>query len=71
MDKEEGKKGGSFLGGLGGSAADYLQGLQFPETRDRVASFAREKGAPDFVVKKIQSMPEEKFDSAADVLRNL
>ncbi|MGA7325916.1 MAG: DUF2795 domain-containing protein [Rhodomicrobium sp.] len=52
------------------SAADLSHGLKgatFPMNKRQLAEHARQNRAPDEVVETIQEMPDQEFDSLADV----
>jgi hypothetical protein len=47
----------------GGKVAQYLQGLQFPATRDRLIGYAIGRNAPEDVVEILQQLPNREFNS--------
>lgn len=47
----------------------YIQGINFPASRDEVASAAEGSGAPDNLVQKIRNANRERFDDPQQVLQ--
>lgn len=47
----------------------YIQGIDFPASRDEVASAAEDSGAPDNLVQKIRNANMERFDNPNRVLQ--
>ena len=47
----------------------FLKDIDFPCTKDDLLSHAKQKNAPDSVIKTIQGMPNEEFSSADDVMK--
>lgn len=51
-----------------GKHEEYIQDLEFPATRDEIVSHAREKGAPNQVIERLQKLPDQEYDSMGDVM---
>ena len=49
----------------------YLKGANYPASKDNLLALARQRQAPDDVVRKIQSLPGDQFPSTKDVMRAL
>jgi hypothetical protein len=47
----------------------YIQGIDYPASRDEVASTAEGNGAPDNLVQKIRNANRERFDNPNQVLQ--
>lgn len=47
----------------------YLGGVDYPASKDDLVARARDNGAPDDLVSKLESAGEDSFDSPADVSR--
>jgi len=45
-----------------------LKGVTFPADKDELLDYARESGAEEDVIEFMQEMPEEEFESMADVM---
>ena len=45
-----------------------LKGIDFPAEKDDLVEQARDNGADPEIVELLQEMPEEEFDSMADVM---
>ncbi|MGL4314624.1 MAG: DUF2795 domain-containing protein [Sphingomonas sp.] len=58
--------------GMGGHSpsnlAHYLNGVDFPANRDDLREQAEDNGAEDEVLEVIEMMPDEDFESMADVM---
>lgn len=46
---------------------EYLQGILYPTDRAALVEFARETGAPDFVVVTLSRLPDAPYDSLREV----
>ncbi len=46
----------------------YLQGIDFPSSKDEVASGVQRNGGAGDIVDKIKNAAQERFDSPQDVL---
>ncbi|MCL4465808.1 MAG: DUF2795 domain-containing protein [Chloroflexi bacterium] len=51
----------------GSRVAPYLQGLDFPATRDRMIGYAIGRNAPEDVVEILQKLPDRQFNSLNNV----
>ena len=49
----------------------WLEGLAFPASKREVVEYAREQGAPAFVVMSLENIPEAKYGSAAEAAEHL
>jgi len=47
----------------------YLKGIDFPATKDQLLEHAQENDAEQDVLDKIESMPDEEYQSMADVMK--
>ncbi len=47
----------------------YLQGIEFPASKEEVASAAEGNGAPRDVVRKLKNANRERFDDAVKALQ--
>lgn len=47
----------------------YLGGVNYPATREELANRARENGAPEDVVKFIENLSAERYETPADVMK--
>jgi len=58
--------------GVGGSSpanvSSYLKGIDYPASRDQVATHAEENGADAQVLDIIRSMPDQQYENMADVM---
>lgn len=45
----------------------YLSDLRFPATKDELAQRAEENDAPDYLVDALDAMPDEVYESLAEV----
>lgn len=57
-------------GGLG-NIQQYLEGINFPASRDEVASGAESNGAPQNFVDQIRNATQERFNGPQEVLRSV
>jgi Protein of unknown function (DUF2795) len=55
------------LGGTLGDLGQYLQGIDFPASKEEVASNAESNGAPQEVVDQIRNASNNTFNSADEV----
>ena len=55
------------LGGTLGNLGQYLQGIDFPASKEEVASNAESNGAPQEVVDQIRNASNDTFNSADEV----
>ena len=51
------------------SMEKYLKGINFPVNKQKLVEQAKTNGAPNEVINTIQRLPEEKFNSSADVTK--
>jgi hypothetical protein len=71
-----GAKEGQDLGGVAGEAglggyAKYLAGITFPASKDEVLGALQANGAPDSLSTHVESMSQDRFDSARDVFKTI
>jgi len=52
-------------------ARQYLEGIEYPASKEEVISAAESNGAPDTLVGMIGSLPGTEFASQEDVLNDL
>jgi uncharacterized protein DUF2795 len=52
-------------------AKQYLEGLEYPASKEEVASSAEGNGAPDELVERIQALSTPEFSSADEVVSEL
>jgi hypothetical protein len=45
-----------------------LKGITFPAAKDDLVEFARENGANEDIVRAIDEMPDDEYDSMSDVM---
>ena len=45
----------------------FLKGLNYPATKEQVVEHAREQGADENVVSVLEKMPDEQYQTPADV----
>lgn len=70
-------QGGGSMGSKGGQSGNmnpaqmqqYLRGVDYPASKDDIISKARSNGADDSVINKLNSLPDQQFETAADVSR--
>ena len=59
--------------GLGGrspaNVAHFLEGIDFPANKGDLIACAEQNGAPDAVIDVLNALPDEEFQSMADVMR--
>jgi hypothetical protein len=48
-----------------------LKGAHYPATREKLADLARDNGADDKVVKKLRSLPHERFEGPDQVSKDV
>lgn len=49
----------------------WLQGLRFPAWKREVVDYAREQGAPGFLMLALANLPRRKYTSIGDVAEHL
>jgi hypothetical protein len=49
----------------------WLQGLAFPAWKREVVNYAREQGAPGFLMLALANLPRRKYTSVSDVAEHL
>ncbi len=59
------------LASSAGSAQEYLNGIQFPISKDDLADTLQQKGAPDKIVEQVRGADLSQFENAQDVLGKL
>jgi hypothetical protein len=52
-------------------AQRYLEGVEYPASKEEVASAAENNGAPDELVERIQALSTPEFSSAEQVVSEL
>jgi hypothetical protein len=52
-------------------AQQYLEGVEYPASKEEVASAAENNGAPDELVERIQALSTPEFSSAEQVVSEL
>ncbi len=52
-------------------AQQYLEGIEYPATKEEIISGAEGNGAPDSVIEAIGRLPTPEFGSAEDVVADL
>ncbi len=52
-------------------AKQYVEGVEYPASKEEIISTAESNGAPDSVIEAIGRLPTPEFASAADVLADL
>lgn len=50
---------------------NFLQGVQYPTTKANLVTYAAQYGVEQQISDKLVELPERKFDTPADVLRDL
>ena len=48
--------------------AQYAEGLIFPATKDQIVAHAREKHLPQDLLRKLEKLPDRKYESVADMV---
>ncbi len=54
-----------------GDAQQYLKGIDFPASKDEVASGAESNGAPQGLVDQIKNAAKDKFQNQQEVMSQL
>jgi len=49
----------------------YLRGIEFPCSKDELIQKAQEEGAEDAVIEALSEMPDEIFESPADIVQSI
>ena len=52
-------------------AKQYVEGAEYPASKEEIISTAESNGAPDFVIEAIGRLPTPEFASADDVVADL
>ena len=47
----------------------YLKGIDLPAGKDDLVEHARENEAPDDLIERIEAMPDEQYETMADVMK--
>lgn len=59
--------------GVGGhspsNVAHYLKGIDFPASRRDLQRHAKKNGAPEEVMEVVEDMPDETYETMADVMK--
>lgn len=59
--------------GVGGhspaNVTHHLKGIQFPASKQELSKQAKANDAPDAVLKTVEAMPDEKYQTVADVMK--
>ncbi len=45
----------------------YVRGANFPANKNEIVDYARRQNAPDNVIKALDKLPDQRFNSAMDV----
>jgi len=60
------------IGGFGaGDVKKYLEGINFPASKEEVASGAESNGAPGGLVEQIKNAAKDKFQNQGEVISQL
>lgn len=63
---------GDVAGQVGlGEYSKYVEGISFPATKDEVLTGLNDNGAPDAIKTHVESLVEDRFNSAQDVFKTL
>lgn len=54
-----------------GDAQKYLQGVNFPASKEQVTSMLKSNGAPNEIVQKVESAAKNQFSDQGDVISTL
>jgi hypothetical protein len=49
----------------------YLANLEYPVSKEQLVEHVRRQGAPEFMVLTLEQLPQEEFESAADITLGL
>jgi len=49
----------------------YLQGVEFPASKEEVASAVESNGAPQYVIQKLRNANRERFDDPVQALQDM
>ena len=49
----------------------YLRGIEYPCSKDELIEKAQEEGAEDDVIETLSAMPDEIFESPADIAQSI
>jgi hypothetical protein len=49
----------------------YLEGVRYPIDKTQLVEHVRSRQAPEFMVITLEQLPEQEFESAADIARGL
>lgn len=49
----------------------HLKGINYPVQKNELVNQVRQKGASDDVVRKIEQLPQDRFQSQQEVMQNL
>jgi hypothetical protein len=60
---------GTMTGRSPAIVTDHLKGMNFPASKDDLLAKARDTGAGQDVLEVLESFPDEKFNSMADVIK--
>jgi hypothetical protein len=63
----------AMSGDLGefGAYGKYLEGLDFPASKDEVLSHLQEKGANDSLIEHVNSLSGNRFDEPRDIFKGI
>lgn len=68
QDRDDaGSKGGQSSRVNAVQIQKFIQGIDYPASREDLVEHAREHGADDRVISKLESLPDEQFNTPADV----
>ncbi len=51
-----------------GEMQQYLEGIEFPVTRDELVDYAQTNGANDDVVGQLEKLPDREYSSMAELM---
>jgi hypothetical protein len=74
FDKIKNAMKGGNVGGDGGefgAYGKYLEGLNFPASKDEVLLHLQEKGASDSLIEHVNSLSGDRFDEARDIFKGI
>jgi hypothetical protein len=61
----------SNIPGLGSKIEEFMEGLNFPASKQDITSKAREKGADDNIMSMLQKLPDKMYQSQNDIKNEL
>ncbi|MGI6208343.1 MAG: DUF2795 domain-containing protein [Anaerolineae bacterium] len=69
------EQGGGQRSGQGGGInpvmiQSYLEGVDYPTSKDTLVRTARDQGAPDNIISFLEELPDREYESPVDVSRH-